>query len=423
MEQKFNFFCQDHPSEQITRVDPSQHSERDLYCTECIFNATDTQSLSKRVQKLEVFLKELAELFAQNKPKIIEKNQTPSELSILLEKRSEYLSMMTQNIELEKGKVQKVFDMISTATQEIITKKREEYLKNLDNQLVNFIHRFSSLESQILKAYPTSDSLNQLYPSLEQLTQRLQDTKGPSDLLTVIKDLKGDAFELKHPNRENFIQSSIKMLTRMVDESFKSPPVFAEIKPEETVKALEKLISDCLQKYLRFENPIKGPLASGPGQDNSNCKVTVLDPSKMSVEVSYCCQGGGTGREFAKNLLIPGDAGWNKWYGATSGKQWIIVKIGKPKYIRCYGLKSANDCDNRDPCSWDVYGKTLDGNWELIDQKTNVLFDSRYQFKYFPINPYFEMTEIKIDINENRSLREKGHWGDGTQLAEVSLFE
>jgi len=59
--------------------------------------------------------------------------------------------------------------------------------------------------------------------------------------------------------------------------------------------------------------------------------------------------GGGTKKECAENLVKPGQENWNKWYLNTSNSSWIQFIFKEKLLIRGFGLKSANDCPERDP--------------------------------------------------------------------------
>ena len=82
--------------------------------------------------------------------------------------------------------------------------------------------------------------------------------------------------------------------------------------------------------------------------------VEQIEPSILSVEASHTVPGGGgTGQEYPKNLLIPGNTPGNKWYTDYKGSPSINLsfKEGVPiPIVKMYGWKSANDCPERDPC-------------------------------------------------------------------------
>jgi hypothetical protein len=160
----------------------------------------------------------------------------------------------------------------------------------------------------------------------------------------------------------------------------------------------------------------------GEPHEHHGGAYTELVPSTLKVEVSSTVDGGGTGKEHPINLLIPGNDPGNKWYTGNGGEQWIRVILPEPKAIKLYGLKSANDVEDRDPSSWEALGKTVGGEWEVFHQVSGVKFDHRYQFKYFAVSPKSEYTQVQFNIKKNLSVEKGGNWGSGTQLAEVSLF-
>jgi len=176
-----------------------------------------------------------------------------------------------------------------------------------------------------------------------------------------------------------------------------------------------------------------GPIKTVVIQENESVHIghthghvgafTEIRPSDLKVEVSSTVDGGGTGKEHPANLLIPGNDPGNKWYTGNGGEQWIRVILPEPKAIKLYGLKSANDVEGRDPSSWEALGKTEAGEWEVFHEVSGLKFDHRYQFKYFAVNPKSKYTQVQFSFKKNLSFEQKGSWGDGTQLAEVSLFE
>lgn len=423
MEQKYLFACLDHPSEPIARIDPTESSERDLYCTECLFNAKDPQALGRRVQKIDAFLTEVANCFSQHTPKNIEKSEVPKEFSEVLDQRSEFISLVSQRIESEKTKLGKIFDQISASAQEIITQKRKQYMTLLDNQLENFTLKLSSLDNQIGKAYPDPEKIHLFYPTLQQLTSRVQEVKDSGRFAGIIKDLKQDLHTHNNPNREEIILNSIKNLTSQILAGTKMTPALSGFEIKEQVSKLESHIQAFLDSSVKFENVITGPLAVSLNNTPETSPLTEIAPSSMSVQVSSTVYGGGTGREYPENLLEPGNHDWNKWYTGNTGEQWIQLTLPEPKVIKFYGLKSANDCEGRDPCTWQALGKTEAGEWEVFHEVKGVKFDRRFQFKYFAVNSKSKYTEVRFSFKTNRGFEEQGYWSDGMQLCEVSLFE
>ena len=56
-------------------------------------------------------------------------------------------------------------------------------------------------------------------------------------------------------------------------------------------------------------------------------------------------RGGGTGREYPKNLLTKTNKGegWNKWYETSSKKSYVKINVDDDIEVRGFGFMSAND--------------------------------------------------------------------------------
>ena len=104
------------------------------------------------------------------------------------------------------------------------------------------------------------------------------------------------------------------------------------------------------------------------------CRQThrlINDDDELSVKARYCIRrvevqpsswsargdvrGGGTGREFLRNLGVDGKLPWNKWFDAgAGGSSWVHAMLGRPTRLVGYALMSGNDCPHRDPTDWEV---------------------------------------------------------------------
>lgn len=86
--------------------------------------------------------------------------------------------------------------------------------------------------------------------------------------------------------------------------------------------------------------------------------------------------GGGTGREFPKELLNPEHANWSKWYtnqqcgNGLAG--WVHIKFRKPLVMNGVGLTSANDVQTRDPQDFRLYAKlAIPGDGAVLEADLN----------------------------------------------------
>lgn len=80
--------------------------------------------------------------------------------------------------------------------------------------------------------------------------------------------------------------------------------------------------------------------------------------SEESTEVSahhFDKNGGGTGQEWPWKCLYNNQGPGDKWITDAGGRGWLKYKFKKPLMIRGYGLKSANDCPNRDPKHFELW--------------------------------------------------------------------
>lgn len=81
--------------------------------------------------------------------------------------------------------------------------------------------------------------------------------------------------------------------------------------------------------------------------------------AESSIEChSFLAGGGGTGREFPKELLNGNNT---KWYAVEKCEEgplgWVHIKFTKPLFLNGFGITSANDCQHRDMKNFRLYGK------------------------------------------------------------------
>jgi len=146
--------------------------------------------------------------------------------------------------------------------------------------------------------------------------------------------------------------------------------------------------------------------------------------------------GGGTAHEFACNVLFDGEEPWNKWFFVeTQGH--MLFEFEHLVQITKYKLKSANDCKQRDPKSWRLFGlsqteydKYWNGDKEinaiLLDERKNHEFVERWQTFYFNIN--FDKIEdlkslplVKCVLFVIDEYWGKDHWG--IQLGQIAFYD
>lgn len=151
--------------------------------------------------------------------------------------------------------------------------------------------------------------------------------------------------------------------------------------------------------------------------------ITKLSPEEWDVSVYRSCEGGGTGREFYTNLKLEGNEEWNKWYDPSYGETWIIAKFKSPLRIKMVGLKSANDCPERDPYDVNILVKYENSDsFTLIEELKDLEFEERHQLQDFNIFTEGKITELQVLIKINKAFK-NGQYGSGTQLNELVLYK
>ncbi len=129
-------------------------------------------------------------------------------------------------------------------------------------------------------------------------------------------------------------------------------------------------------------------------------------------------QGGCTGEEFTENLKKDGDSQGSKWYDYESSPKWIEASFKTPVRVKFLQLKSANDCQRRDP-----YEITIQiGKLEQIAHFSYIIYNSRYEVKDFHVDTLEEIFCLRIRIHRNLGMAQGEVDQYGTQLAQVILY-
>eukprot|EP00759_Apiculatamorpha_spiralis_P032160 PhF_6_TR33690/c0_g1_i7/m.49394 len=76
-------------------------------------------------------------------------------------------------------------------------------------------------------------------------------------------------------------------------------------------------------------------------QDFRTCAPTLREVNRsiIEIEVTSDVQGGGTGYEYARNLLVDGAFHWNKWYTTSTTPQTITYTLKRPDPIHAYAIR------------------------------------------------------------------------------------
>ncbi len=146
-----------------------------------------------------------------------------------------------------------------------------------------------------------------------------------------------------------------------------------------------------------------------------------------SLTVSWCINGGGTGREFFRNLLTPGEEPWNKWVdpAGASRPSWAQLEFSGPVTLTGYKLQSANDFPARDPSRWAVLGTTDAAGggarrWRLLHEGGGEGggFTARWEKVRAQLQaPATGLLAVRLEIRELRG----GRFADAMQLGLLEL--
>jgi hypothetical protein len=160
-----------------------------------------------------------------------------------------------------------------------------------------------------------------------------------------------------------------------------------------------------------------------PAAYNKKTDLVEVDSREWNVSAYRSVEGGGTGEEFTDNLKYSTESGGSKWYDCWSGETWIKAAFNQPTRVRFIQLKSANDCQERDPHTVTIEIKyNANDEYRYMGEWANLCFSNRFQCLDIDLDTGDAITELKINITKNRSFAETGSWGSGTQLAQVKFY-
>lgn len=143
-----------------------------------------------------------------------------------------------------------------------------------------------------------------------------------------------------------------------------------------------------------------------------------IDKSLIELRSAGCVNGGGTGREFLRNLHNDSCESWDKWFHPGSIRtSWVEATFtGGDQVVYGYALCSANDAPHRDPVKWTLEGFNRETNvWEVL-HSVQIDFTARWQWHAFAISNPKHVTKVKLIIDQVREVK------DGVQLGHFHLF-
>lgn len=167
-----------------------------------------------------------------------------------------------------------------------------------------------------------------------------------------------------------------------------------------------------------------GSSGSGVGADLESLPI-MSSGVVRAVTAAGDIRGGGTGREFVSNLLLPAfPSQWAKWmHPGHVARSWVQYDLHAPIGIAGYGLLSANDCPGRDPAAWRLLGLPVGGakgKWVTLHDASRVgaqVFSGRFHWIWHDLRgnnspaAHTRFSALRLEITAVRSE------GDGVQLS------
>lgn len=164
--------------------------------------------------------------------------------------------------------------------------------------------------------------------------------------------------------------------------------------------------------------PVQGTLVSVDEVWLSNNQTISVEPVKinlMTIPGTITEQHNDSPGSEAIDKLIDGNP--NTKYLTRKPLTWMMWHMDRRYIANNYELTSANDAPQRDPKRWVLEGSNDGISWTVIDERSNITFDSRYQKKKFIIANPGEYSHYRLDVKENNDN------GNGIfQLADWILF-
>jgi hypothetical protein len=245
-------------------VDTEFGSEKEFFCIECLLNI-DNPADKKTLKPIDQFVDSAAEFYAQNRKRIEDNVETPSEYLDILSKQQETLETMTEHIEGQKQKVQSKFDEMTQNVMKMINQKREEYFQMLDQQLFNLRYSFIFFEKQLRKSFPKQDDLS-LYPTKDELVSKLGKIQNSTQLTAFFKTLKEDINEHKMVESleisltpEEMRRALIINSTKKINEALKKKPTIidTEADQEKILETLQEQVDKAMDGLFDLQDSIE----------------------------------------------------------------------------------------------------------------------------------------------------------------------
>ncbi len=156
--------------------------------------------------------------------------------------------------------------------------------------------------------------------------------------------------------------------------------------------------------------------------NRSNVTKRTTSGTAYSNAEDFCTSGSPNGEEKDKAFDDNTHTKWLDFCG-SDGTSWIQYDYGygNSYKIAKYSISSANDQPNRDPKDWFLEGSNDNITWTKIDQRSGIMFSSRYQALEFDISDenVSEYQWYRLNITDIRDAS----YANSVQLSEIELYE
>jgi len=144
--------------------------------------------------------------------------------------------------------------------------------------------------------------------------------------------------------------------------------------------------------------------------------ITVVDLGEVESIITACSEitGSDDTSPESEGLLNLVDGNVTSKFLAFETSAWVQLATCESGILKKYALTSGGDAPGRDPKNWTLKGSVEGTNWEMIDARSNEVFEKRSQRREFIVLQEKAYKHYRLEIENN---------GDNiTQLAELELL-
>ena len=257
--------CSRHTSEHIQRVSTDANASQHLFCLECVLQQTqEAGPIGSGLKTIPDFIDTAAQFYSQHKHATTSASDVPDEYIGLLSKQSEAIETLSNHIASQKNIVESEFDALIRDVLQLLTDQKNKHLHALDQQLLNLRYWYTSFAKKVKKTYPTPDDIPTLYPSRDDLVNKVQKITNDTQLTAFIRGIKDDIHEVNKPMRnerlslEETRKKELSELAKQLSEVEHRRPVYEmkDYNRSELVEKLSKEVESTLERVFELSNPV-----------------------------------------------------------------------------------------------------------------------------------------------------------------------